>query len=43
MVQLDFPISLLETFANNKKMKVIVNNYSTLLSPYAEENYNKFV
>ena len=22
-------------------MKVIVNNYSTLLSPYAEENYNK--
>lgn len=36
-----FSDTLLETFADNKKMKVIVNNYSTLLSPYAEENYNK--
>ena len=36
-----FSDNILETFASNKKVKVIVNNYPDSLSPYAEENYRK--
>lgn len=34
-----FPDTILKIFVQNEKTKVIVNNYSSVLSPYAEENY----